>query len=198
MLKVYYGHIQLVSNPLVFESWLKKMDNQRREKVLRCKNDADKKRSLLAGILLHFGVENDRNEGQIFYSISHSGNYVICVLSDRRVGIDIENKLRSIFSEGKETQLDKIAHKCLNFGETIRYETCEEHKKRDLLLHFWTRKESYSKAIGKGLGIDFSTIDTEKMDGLYWSDWLEEGYYCSLYVEDGVFSDLKLQEIITL
>ena len=48
------------------------------------------------------------------------------------------------------------------------------------------------------LGIDFSTIDTEKMDGLYWSDWLEEGYYCSLYVEDGVFSDLKLQEIITL
>ena len=198
MLKIYYGHIQLVKDQLVFDRWFEKMDVQRREKVLRCKNDTDKKRSLLAGILLQFGVENDRTEEQIFYSISHSGNYVVCVLSDRCVGIDIENKLRSIFSEEKEEQLEKIAKKCLNFGEAIRFETCEESKKRDLLLHYWTRKESYSKAIGKGLGIDFSTIDTEKMDALYWSDWLEEGYYCSLYVENGVFSDLKLQEIVTL
>ena len=198
MLKVYYGHIQLLNNPQMFERWLKKMDAKRREKVLRCKNEDDKKRSLLAGILLHFGVENDRTEGQIFYSISHSGNYVVCALSDRRVGIDIENKLRSIFSDGKETQLEKIANKCLNFGETIHFETCDEHKKADLLLHYWTRKESYSKAIGKGLGVDFATIDTEKMDALYWSDWLEEGYYCSLYVENGEFSDLRLQEIVTL
>ena len=198
MLNVYYGHIQLVNDPQVFERWLNKMDSKRREKVHRCKNETDKKRSLLAGILLQFGVENDRMVEQIFYSISHSGNYVICVLSDRNVGIDIENKLRSIFSEGKEEQLDKIAKKCFTIGEEIKYQTCDEDKKIDLLMHYWTRKESYSKAIGKGLGMDFSTIDTEKMDALYWSDWLEEGYYCSLYVENGSFSDLKLQEIVTL
>ena len=198
MLKVYYGHIQLVKNKQVFDKWLKKMDNNRREKVLRCKNEVDQQRSLLAGILLQYGLGNDRFAKQVFYSISHSGNYVMCVLSDRRVGIDIENKFRSVFSEAKEEQLRKIAKKCLTMGEEIRFETCDEDKKVDLMLHYWTRKESYSKAIGMGLGIDFSTIDTEKKDALYWSDWLEEGYYCSLYVENGVFSDLKLQEIVTL
>lgn len=198
MLKVYYGHIQLIKDQQVFDKWLKKMDSNRRDKVLRCKNEVDKQRSLLAGILLQFGLENDRFAKQVFYSISHSGNYVMCVLADRRVGIDIENKFRSVFSEAKEEQLSKIAKKCLTMGEEIRFETCDEDKKVDLMLHYWTRKESYSKAIGKGLGIDFSTIDTEKMDALFWSDWLEEGYYCSLYVENGDFSDLKLQEIVTL
>jgi len=198
MLKVYYGHIQLIKDQQVFDKWLKKMDSNRRDKVLRCKNEVDKQRSLLAGILLQFGLENDRFAKQVFYSISHSGNYVMCVLADRRVGIDIENKFRSVFSEAKQEQLSKIAKKCLTMGEEIRFETCDEDKKVDLMLHYWTRKESYSKAIGEGLGIDFSTIDTEKMDALFWSDWLEEGYYCSLYVENGVFSDLKLQEIVTL
>ena len=198
MLKLYYGNIQLVSDQQTFEKWLNKVDSQRREKVLRCKNELDKSRSLLAGVLLQFGVENDRSEKQIFYSISHSGEYVICVLSDRNVGVDIENNLRSVFSEGKEEQLDKIAKKCLTLGEQIHYETSEEDTKADLLLKYWTRKESYSKAIGKGLGIDFSTIDTKKMDDLYWSDWLEEGYYCSLYVENGNFYDMRIQEIVTL
>jgi len=198
MLKIYYGHIQLVKDQRVFDKWFEKMNSQRKEKILRCQNDVDKQRSLLAGILLNFGLEKDRFAKQVFYSISHSGNYVICVLSNRRVGIDIENKFRSVFSESREEQLDKIAKKCLTMGEEIRFHSCDDEEKVDLLMKFWTRKESYSKAIGKGLAMDFSQIDTEEMDKLYWSDWLEEGYYCSLYVEDGVFEDMKLQEIITL
>jgi len=198
MLKIYYGHIQLVRDPLVFDKWFEKMNSQRKEKILRCQNDVDKQRSLLAGILLNFGVENNRDEKQIFYSISHSGNYVICALADRRVGVDIENKFRSIFSEAKTEQLDKIAKKCFTMGEEIYYLSADEEDKADIMLQFWTRKESYSKAVGKGLGLDFSMIDTQKKDALYWSGWLEEGYYCSLYVENGLFGDMKLQEIVSL
>lgn len=195
---MYYGHIQLVKDQQVFDKWFEKMNSQRKEKILRCHNEVDKQRSLLAGILLNFGLEKDRFAKQIFYSISHSGNYVICVLSNRRVGIDIENKFRSVFSKSKEEHLDKIAKNCLTMGEEIRFHSCDEDEKVDLLMNFWTRKESYSKALGKGLALDFSTIDTEKMDELFWSGWLEEGYYCSLYVEDGNFNDMKLQEIVTL
>lgn len=198
MLKLYYGHIQLVKDQKVFEKWFEKMNSERKEKVLRCRNDVDKQRSLLAGILLNFGLEKDRFAKQIFYSISHSGNYVICVLSDRRVGVDIENKFRSVFSEAKTEQLDRIAKKCLTMGEEIHFQSCEDDEKVDMLMNFWTRKESYSKALGKGLTMDFSKIDTEKMDALFWSGWLEEGYFCSLYVEDGNFNDMKLQEIVTL
>ena len=198
MLKLYYGHIQLVKDPEVFEKWFNKMDGQRKDKITRCQNEVDKQRSLLAGVLLQYGLGQDRFKEQIFYSISHSGNYVICVLADRRVGVDIENKFRSVFAESKEEQLNKIAKKCLTIGEEIRFHNCDNHEKADLLMRLWTRKESYSKALGLGLAMDFSQIDTEKMDGLYWSDWLEDGYYCSLYVENGVFGDFKIQEIVTL
>ena len=198
MLNVYYGNIRLLENPQVFDQWLKKMSNQRREKVLRCKCKEDKKRSLLAGILLYLGLENTSYKDTHFYSISHSGDYVTCVVSDRAVGIDIENKFRSVFRKGKENQLDKIASKCLTMEEKLRFDALKEDKKKDLFLQLWTKKESYSKAIGLGLGIDFATIDTEKMEQLYWSDWLEEGYFCSLYVENGEFSDMKIQEIRTL
>lgn len=198
MLKIYYGHIQLVKDQKVFDKWYEKMNSDRQEKVRRCKNTVDKQRSLLAGILLNFGLEKDRFAKQIFYSISHSGNYVVCVLSDRRVGIDIENKFRSVFSEDKVEQLERVAKKCLTMGEEIRFHSADDDEKVDLMLHFWTRKESYSKAIGKGLAIDFAKIDTEEKDKQYWSGWLEEGYFCSLYVEDANFDDMKLQEIVTL
>ena len=199
MLKLYYGHIGLIAKQQVFNQWFEKMDQQRKDKVLACKNIEDQQRSLLAGILLHFGLENDRDAAkQIYYSISHSGDYVICALADRCIGVDIENKYRSVFSGNKTAQLEKISKKCLTIGEEVRFYSCDEDEKADLMLHFWTRKESYSKAIGKGLAMDFSKIDTEAMDAKYWSSWLEEGYYCSLYVENGKFQDLKLQEIVTL
>lgn len=198
MLKIYYGNIQLVKDQKVFDKWLEKMNHERQEKVRSCRNIEDKQRSLLAGILLNIGLENDRFAKQIFYSISHSGDYVVCVLSDRRVGIDIENKFRSTFAKEKSEQLERIAKKCLTMGEEIRFYSSEDEERVDLMLHFWTRKESYSKAIGKGLAMDFSKIDTEEKDLQYWSGWLEEGYFCSLYVENGKFHDLKLQEIVTL
>ena len=198
MLKLYYGHIRLVKEQNVFNQWFEKMNQQRKDKILRCKNVEDKQRSLLAGILLYLGLGDNRNEGQIYYSISHSGDYVICALADRCVGVDIENKFRSVFSERKAEHLERVSKKCLTIGEDIRFCSADEEKKADIMLHFWTRKESYSKALGKGLAMDFSKIDTEAMDAKYWSSWLEDGYYCSLYVENGKFQDLKLQEIVTL
>jgi len=198
MLKIYYAHIRLLKVQWVFDYWYKKMDAQRQEKIRRCQHEVDKQRSLLAGVLLKMGLEKDKSAEQIFYSISHSGNYVVCVLSDRRVGIDIENKFRSVFSESKEEKMDRIAQKCLTMGEEIRYRSCEDEDRVDMLMNFWTRKESYSKAMGKGLALDFSKIDTEEMDKLYWSGWLEDGYFCSLYVEDGNFTDMKLQEILAI
>jgi 4'-phosphopantetheinyl transferase len=199
MLKGYYGNIQLVKDPAVFDKWLKKMDPKRRDKVLACRNEADRQRSLLAGILLHFALERDRNCDdckKVFYSISHAGDYAICVISDRIVGVDIEHRYRGVFDN--ETQLDNVAKKCLAMGESIRFQTADNEEKMSLFLKYWTRKESYSKSIQKGLAIDFSTIDTEKMDKKYWSDWLEEGYYCSLYVKNGVFADMELKKILTL
>ena len=198
MLNIYYGHIGLVKDPIVFHAWFEKMNPERKKKILQCQNIEDKKRSLLAGILLQRGLEQTHLLGQTFYSISHSGDYVMCVISDRRVGVDIENRFRTIFSEQRKEQMEKVAKKCLTADELQEYVSVEEEKKVDVLLSFWTRKESYSKALGKGLTMDFATIDTQDMEDFFWSDWLKEGYFCSLYVEDGVFCDKTLQEIVEI
>ena len=122
----------------------------------------------------------------------------MCAISDRRVGVDIENRFRNIFSEHRKEKMDKVAKKCLTAGELREYVSTEKEKKADVLLSYWTRKESYSKAMGKGLALNFATIDTQEMDGFFWSDWLKEGYFCSLYVEDGAFCDKTLQEIVEI
>ena len=188
----------MVKDQRVFEQWFEKMDAKRKEKILRCKQAEDKQRSLLAGVLFNYGLENNRNAKQVFYSISHSGDYVICVLADRRVGVDIENSFRSLFSEEKQEQRNRIAKRCFTMEESIEYYSLDEEEKIEAMLDLWTKKESYSKAIGKGLGMDFSLIDTQKMKHLYWSGWLEKGYYCSLYVENGEFRDMKIQEVVSL
>lgn len=196
MLNIYYGHIGLVEDPIVFRAWFEKMNPERKKKILQCQNAKDKQRSLLAGILLQRGLEQTPLLGQMFYSITHSGDYAMCVISDRKVGVDIENRFRPVFSEpGK---MDKVAKKCLTAGELQEYVSAEAEKKADVLLSFWTRKESYSKALGKGLALNFATIDTKDMEGFFWSDWLKEGYFCSLYVEDGMFCDKTLQEIVEI
>lgn len=198
MLNLYYGHIRLVQEPFVFDTWFEKMNQERKEKILRCQNEEDKQRSLLAGILLQYGLEQTHTVGQPIYSITHSGDYAMCAISDRRIGVDIENRYRKIFSEHSEENLDRIAKKCLTAGELRRYASAKKEEKADSLLYYWTRKESYSKALGKGLAMNFATIDTQEMDDFFWSDWLKEGYFCSLYVEDGKFHDRFLQEIVEL
>lgn len=188
----------MVKDQRVFEQWFQKMDSKRKEKILQCKKEEDKLRSLLAGVLFNFGLENNRNAKQIFYSISHSGDYVICVLADRSVGVDIENSFRTLFQEEKKDQRNRIAKKCFTMGESIEYYSRDEAEKIEYMLDLWTKKESYSKAIGKGLGLDFSLIDTQEMDKNFWSGWLEKGYYCSLYVANGEFRDMKIQEVVSL
>ena len=188
----------MVKDQRVFDHWFNKMDSKRKEKILKCKQDADKQRSLLAGVLFNYGLENNRNAKQVFYSISHSGDYAICVLADRRVGVDIENSFRSLFSEEKEDQRNRVAKKCFTMRESIEHHSRDGEEKIEHFLDLWTKKEAYSKAIGKGLGIDFALIDTQELGKNFWGGWLEKGYYCSLYVENGEFRDMKIQELVSL
>ncbi len=79
-------------------------------------------------------------------SISHSGDYAVCAVSDTEVGIDIQ----------------KI--KEANFRIADRYFTIEEREYigEDTRLFFdlWSRKESYVKATGTGLTVPLNSFST--------------------------------------
>lgn len=84
------------------------------------------------------------------FSISHSGDLVICAVSGNEIGIDIEKK--------REIRID--ASKKFANGAEIEYIGNDT----DRLFEIWTLKEAYFKCIGTGLGADIKTVSFRKTD----------------------------------
>jgi len=212
MLKLYYANIGLLNDEQVFQSVLEKVNVQRREKVLRCKQKKDQIRSLLAGYLLRIALEKEGMDYEktsisilengkpvisgnldLHFSLSHAGDYAVCVISNYRIGVDIETRTKSIFLESNEEQLQAVAKKILSFKEWKQYEVEKKENKIELFLQFWTRKESYSKADGRGLGLGIDKVETDSEK--FFSKWIDEDTMLSIYVEDEKISDLQTEEI---
>ena len=215
MLKLYYANIGLLEDEQVFQHVLEKVSIQRRKKVLRCMQEKDKRRSLLAGYLLRIALEREGlvYEGlsfsqaekgkpvilelpQLFFSLTHAGVYAACVISNQPVGVDIETKDKSLFYDEKTSQLVSVAKKVLTQEEWQRFERADNQTKMELFLRFWTRKESYSKADGRGLGLELNQIDTDK--DTFYSKWLDENALLSVYTEKGTVAELQIEEIMKL
>lgn len=80
----------------------------------------------------------------LFFSLSHSGEYVLCAVSERELGADIQ-KIQS-------ADVLKLAKRFFSESECRTLEGCESHRERQrLFFGFWTRKEAYGKLTGEGL-----------------------------------------------
>lgn len=215
MLKCYWAEIALLEKTEVFDFWFEKVNSQRREKVLRCKNQKDKQRSLMAGVVLRQALEAEgfryeqmefsiTPEGkpyivshpQIQFSMSHGGNLVCCLVSDGAVGVDVECLGKSIFAPEKEKRFLSMARKCLSDIEWQTFGASDEKAK--LFLEYWTRKEAYSKAAGKGLGMDFASIDTETEKNKYWTNWILNEYCISIYGQKENYEEFSIKQIESL
>lgn len=216
LLKYYCADIHLLEETALDE-WLEKVNEQRRNKVLRCKKRADRLRSLMAGILLRQALEREGIEyekvdfsitsdgktilyiqPELYFSISHSEHYVGVILSDRPVGLDIEFSQKRFFKDGRDANLDSLAKKCLASVEWERFSILTVEEKKRQFLEYWTKKESFSKAIGKGMKMNFSSIDTETNKKDYWSVWTTDGYCISIYVEGGNYQELQIEKLKSL
>lgn len=214
MVKVYYGNISPVKESEIFQQCLERVDERRRNKISRCKQNGDKYRSLLAGVLLRYGLEQEgiayetvvfaenshgkpflKSPEGIFFSISHSEDYVVCAFSTQNLGVDIEDRQRIC---RKKAMLEKIAKRSFTEDEYIRYENIQNFvEKCEYFLRLWTRKESCSKAVGLGLGMDFSQMDvsSDEAEVQFWSGWLTSDMYLSIYQESEWIEPVVLQEV---
>lgn len=78
----------------------------------------------------------------VFYNLSHSGNYLVCGLSDREIGVDIQ-QVGNYKSE--------IAQRFFHPNEILHLEKCETEWRTDLFFSYWSAKESFLKYTGTGL-----------------------------------------------
>lgn len=149
------------------------ISDERRLKILRFQNPKDKKRSLAAELLIRmaafhslgiaplrtkisyneYGKPYIANVRGFKFNVSHSGNYVVLAKSSQKIGIDIEYRKETDFS---------VAKRCYTEAEYTYVTSFDSPEQRlDAFYQLWTLKESYIKAIGKGLKIPLRSIEFE-------------------------------------
>lgn len=112
------------------------------------------------------------------FNISHSGDFVVCAISENEIGIDIE-KIRPIDLKIAKKICTETELKYL-FNGTPNENDFNPATEDELLSRFfklWTAKEAYGKC--KGVGVDF--IDTLTLE--YFSIELSPGYILTIYEE---------------
>ncbi len=102
----------------------------------------------------------------LFFNVSHSGDFVVLCTAEKEVGIDLE-KIRDVNF--------KIADRCFNENESVS--TKEEFFK------MWTKKESIIKCFGKTVG-DMKSIDSFEFSRLLRQSGFFEGYAFCVCSED--------------
>jgi len=116
---------------------------------------------------------------QIQISLSHSGGYAACAIGEKPVGVDIE-----MWKNCRKRE--RIVEK-LHPAEQKIYSAAAEEERERLFFDFWVLKESFGKAVGKGLGIPLSASCMQSVYGetgevSYAAGSAEEKkYFCHLY-----------------
>ena len=95
-----------------------------------------------------YGKPYFKERPDIHFSISHSGEYAAIVLSDSEVGIDIQ-QVREI----KPKLVEKL---CDEAERRYVYESVDKDK---AFITLWALKESYIKAIGRGMSFPMDEIN---------------------------------------
>ena len=162
MLKVYLADI---SN-LDIEQDMSLFSDYRKHKIERINNPLKRKQSVGAELLLMHAVKEavpdfsfpfsikcgekgkpEFSDLPLFFSLSHSGIYSACVVSDNAVGLDIEFE---------QQNNEKIAERFFLKHEKERISLAAD--KSSAFSKIWTAKESALKLLGTGLSKRLSSV----------------------------------------
>ena len=152
---------------------------EKKKRINNFKNELKVKQSIIGELLLrdlldkYYNIDYNELEFEfnknnkpfivnknIFYNISHSSNYVIAVVSDKEIGIDIE-KIR-------ETNIKSINY--FASSKEKEYILLEHNNLFKRLFEIYTLKEAYVKMIGKSI-LDIKNVEfTISNNHIYRSD----------------------------
>lgn len=191
IMKLFILSMDIKSNVLNdnFNELLTFLDVYNRYKILKVKNKEAQIRSLAGQLLIRSIIHNDlnipntdimfskneygkpylENNPDFHFNISHSQNQIVCVSSCNCVGIDIQHiELISL----------DLARKFFTKQEYLHLINLYPYRKRlEAFYDIWTLKESFIKAVGKGLHIPLNTFNLVHEDKLVSSIHFDESSY---------------------
>lgn len=210
MVHTYYVYAPSLPDPSEHPAALSGLDEARKAKTLRYLHAQDRKLSLGAGALLRYALkehgvtdaeiltdENGKPYTQgIFFNLSHSYDYVVCSVSTKPVGCDVER-----ISEGHL----RIAERYFCESETDYIFSFPEEKRSGEFFRLWTVKEAYMKLTGEGMrlslhsfSVDVGDEITVTREGIKTNCFVKEydlsGYRLSVCAKENEFAS-KLIEI---
>ena len=167
--KIYQLDVTKFEDPQCFQKHYAMLSKGRQKKIDAYRVDNAKRLSLGAGVLLERGLrkynicerdvkiktgENGKpyleEYPEIHFNLSHSGNMVFAVFSDREVGCDIEEI-------GKPQE--KLAERFFcpeEYEHLMKIE--DEHKRCEEFYRLWTLKESFMKVTGLGMKLPLDSF----------------------------------------
>ena len=167
MAEYFLKNVSSLPDPAADASALCGIPDWRKRHILKYRNAIDRKLSLGAWrlteeVLGKYGfsadhVITDANgkplcEG-IYFNISHSGEYVLCAVSETPVGCDIEKAENAPFEIADSVFLPSERNYIAEAQNSV------DRSRRFFML--WTMKESYIKMTGEGLGKSLSRIEID-------------------------------------
>lgn len=195
------------------ESLLMCVTEEKRQKLNRFHFEKDRVRGLVGDLLVkmvlsqtlsipYTSIQIDTNDyqkpylaqpkEQLEFNLSHSGEWVVCATDSHSVGVDVE-RIATFDMNVAQRYFSKEEYEYITSADND-----EERNQR--WCKVWTAKESYIKAVGKGLSIpleSFSTVDQTRMassriiDERNWhfrEYWLESQYCLSVCATRDDFS----------
>lgn len=166
-MKIYALNSSVFDDEKIFNEKYNNASKYRQGKIDSLKQSKDKKLSLAAAVIIDKALsqyslkekdmlyaegENGKpyfeNHPDIFFSVSHSGDWAVCAFSHEPVGCDIQIKYN--------VRLD-IAKRFFTENEYNYIISGED--KNDCFFNIWTMKESLVKALAISLPDALGTID---------------------------------------
>lgn len=162
-----------ITEPLkdsVFKEMVQYISFEKRNKINRFRKPIDATRSLLGDLVIRFmlckyyGFQNNEiiygfhefgkpyllQQSHLHFNISHSGDWVVGVISTDLIGIDIEK----IIPVRKNIPLMILSNQ-----EKKKFQELDGIDRNEFFFELWTLKESYVKMIGKGLYEKLNTLN---------------------------------------
>lgn len=95
--------------------------------------------------------------GHVVFNLSHTADHLVIALGcQRQIGVDIEVCRERV-------NLAALAGKCFSDSEFRQWQQLESEDKKVTFYRIWTRKESFVKAVGRGisLGLKFCEMSIQ-------------------------------------
>lgn len=210
MIKTYLIDVRQLQNEAVYEKTLSFVSPYRRQKIALLKHQRDKERSLGAALalnqaLLGYGLEERMMEydvgvqgkpyfryyPELYFSLSHSGDYAICSIGECEIGNDIEKV--------KSGRL-RVAERFFAAEELVWMQQVDSvEKMEDRMFRIWTMKESFLKVTGLGMSLplkDFTVTMSENTEILVRQQVNEKKYFMKEYkmqMEDTMLTENAMQ-----